>query len=266
MRRTAFGAIALLVAGCSLFVDLNGLSDSAGGADALVPEGSAMDGAQTNDGSSQEAPPFECPDASIVCDDFDDGPLGAKWTAVTIQNGTLAIDDAASFSPPNSLLVTLPDNPGRLTRYNRLEKSITGLSSIDCRFEVRLDATDSTSSSDVALLGLILSPAGYTNYQVIVDLQAQGLFLEQDTDTGKDGGSLSHYDNLTAFSSGVWTNVHITTDLGTIQVFVDDVRVYSQPILKPISQATGSIYFGQAHDSEPPAWTYRLDDVVCSGN
>ncbi|MGH7283343.1 MAG: hypothetical protein ACRELY_17590, partial [Polyangiaceae bacterium] len=167
MRRIVFVAIALLAGGCSLFVDLDGLdARDAGGSDALAPDATPNEAAASDAGDSgnADASHFTCPDASLVCDDFDESPLGARWSAVTVQNGTLAIDDAEWFSPPNSLLITLPDNSGGLLRYNRLELDVSDLPSIDCQFEVRLDATDSTDGSDVDLWDLVLSPPGFDSW------------------------------------------------------------------------------------------------------
>ncbi|MGH7281275.1 MAG: hypothetical protein ACRELY_07120, partial [Polyangiaceae bacterium] len=65
MRRFAFVAITLLVGGCSLFVDLDGLSGAAAGAgDVFVPDGNTFDapGTDASDASAVDAAHFTCPD------------------------------------------------------------------------------------------------------------------------------------------------------------------------------------------------------------
>ena len=273
MRRFAFTAIALLVGGCSLFVDLDGLSVADGGSgdalasDAGVTDASAIDAADASDASTVDAARFTCPDASIVCDDFDESGLGARWSRVTIQNGTLGIDNSAAFSPPNSLLITLPDNPDGLTRYNRLEKDIGAMSSIDCELEIRLDATDDPGKYDVRPFAFELYPSGFNNYDVHVNLGSAELSFEQNTDTGLDGGSLTRTDSFAPVTIGKWMNMRVTTNFQTVQIFIDGSKVYDQAVISPIpSTGSGKIHVGQGYDTEPPSWTYRVDDVLCTGN
>ena len=273
MRRLAFVATTLLVGGCSLFVDLDGLTggDQAGsdasGVDGSASDALALDASDASDASVVDAARFTCPDASIVCDDFDDTALGAKWSSVTIQTGTLGIDNTASFSPPNSLLITLPDNPDGLTRYNKLDEDIGDLKAVDCELEIRLDATDDTSTYDVRPFAFALNPPGYNNYDVHVNMARDQFSFEQNTDNGMDGGSLGKTENFSPVTIGQWQHMRIATDFQTIQIYVDGSKVYDQPLLSPItSTSSGEIVVGQGYDTEPPSWVYRIDDVLCTGN
>ena len=273
MRRLAFVAITLLVGGCSLFVDLDGLtggdqgSGDASGSDGNASDAIAADASDASDANVADAAHFTCPDASIVCDDFDDTALGAKWSKVTIQNGTLGIDNSASFSPPNSLLITLPDNPGGLTRYNKLDEDIGNLKSVDCELEIRLDATDDTGGYDVRPFAFALYPPGFNNYDIHVNMARAEFSFEQNTDNGMDGGNLSRTDNFAPVTIGQWQRMRVATDFQTVQIYIDGAKVYDQALLSPISStSSGAIEVGQGYDTEPPSWTYRIDDVLCTGN
>src|SRR5579872_6793858 len=97
---------AAFAAGCSLLLNYDGASKDFGAAgDAAADDEASSDAGAPLADSEPEAryPPGSwCAgqDPTIfLCDDFDDGPLGARWTATTFP-----LPDAATFSPVASSL------------------------------------------------------------------------------------------------------------------------------------------------------------------
>src|SRR5581483_4041409 len=231
VRRPFFLAMLVAISGaCSVFVNLDGLATS--GDDAATEAGSEASidtGIDTGaDAGGMDTGPdvydFICPDASIVCDDFDDSPLGARWTAVGTQGlATLAIDDAGALSPPNSLLLTLAQNPQSASRWARLEKAFGPVSSIDCSFDMFFEATDASGSQNVRVLEFDMTPPGYSEYTFFVSMQLGKLVFEQHaTQTNSDAGPQSRADTIAMPNPmGVWRKIHVFTDWKKVHVDVD---------------------------------------------
>lgn len=267
-----FLVIAIACAGCSLFVDLHGLheQDASAPTDGAAPmdvTSPALDSGRDVVPPSDAGAGFPCPDASIVCDNFDESPLGARWSGTRVSGATLLIDDDASLSPPNSLSMTLPPNPSYTTRYARLEESISNLTNIDCEMVFRLDQTSSMGTADVSLLQLTLSPSGFSTWSLDVNMQATVITFEQNwTLSTGDAGAQSRYETASTFPMKTWKHLRFKTDLKRAQVLLDNSLVYDKPLGAPLTKATGKLYVGMAHDGEPPSWAYRVDNVLCVGN
>ena len=75
-----------------------------GTADVVVGESASEDAGPADALADTWATP--CVVAHGFCDDFDKGTLGATWDMVDQSPATLSLDDAASVSAPQSLLVT----------------------------------------------------------------------------------------------------------------------------------------------------------------
>lgn len=261
--------VASALAACSAFVSLDGLrvpadagTDSGGqaDADASMPDSPSMDA-----DAGPDVFQFPCPDAAIVCDNFDESALGARWSRTNVTGlAMMAIDSDAGLTPPNSLLLTLADNPNGDGRYARLEKDVSNLSTLDCEFVLRVDATTAMADEDVEPFGLDLQVNGYVDYEVWMNLTATDLSFEQTVDNGGEAGASGRVDGIiSGIVPGVWRHVRFTTDFQRVKFAVDGTPVFDQPLMVPITQATGSIYVGLDYDSEPPSWTYRIDNVLC---
>jgi hypothetical protein len=270
MRRVAFLAIAGLIAACSLFVDLGGLRDTDGGSsDAFAPADVVSEQPTASDAA--DAGPdvfdFKCPDAAIICDDFDESPLGARWSGQRITSAMLEISDAAAVSPPNSLLVTLPPNPSSAARYARLEQNLSNLSTLDCELTFRIDATTATGSQDVRPIELDLNVGGFSYWEVWVDLRATELSFVQNNDPSGDAGPQSRSDFIAGgLTVGTWRHLRFKTDFKRAQFALDGTQVFDRALMSPISQGSGKLFVGMTYDAQSPAWTYRIDDVLCVGN
>jgi hypothetical protein len=261
---------ACALAACSAFVSLDGLRESDAGTEAGVDATSdAADGSMTVDSPAADAGPdvfrFPCTDASIICDNFDESPLGARWSNMSTTGlAMMGVDGDAGLSPPNSLLVTVLDNPNWDGRSARLEKSISNLKSLDCEFSFRIDATTATMDYDVEPFGLNLNVGGFVDYELWVNLTSTELSFEQSTDNGGEAGASGSVDLIIGgIMTGVWRTVHFTSDFQRVQFAIDGTPVFDKPLMVPIAQATGDISVGLVYDSEPASWTYRIDDVLC---
>jgi hypothetical protein len=268
MRRAVFAVVVLHAAACSVLVDVASLQHDAG---APTPDsGSAETGAEatTTTDAAPDVFDFVCPDASIVCDDFDDSPLGARWSAVRVVASSLTIDSDGSVSPPNSLFVFLPQNPSSSARYTRLEQSISNLSMLDCQLAFRLDATTSMGSANTRLFALDLAPSGFSTYEIYVSMESKRLTFDQTTTkTTNDGGvNLSGSDAVANIATATWFQLRFKTDFKTVQISIDGVLAYDKGLITAIPKGSGKIYVGNGYDTEMPSWAYRVDDVLCVGN
>src|SRR5689334_7047647 len=113
MRRrglaVAFGLATAVAVACSSFEEGNdGLPSADGGAEANV-DSSGSDGAAdaASDGARDA-------DAHTFSDDFDDGPLGARWVPgkLVTAPAVLELVTTAAVSPPFSLHAGFPDYQG----------------------------------------------------------------------------------------------------------------------------------------------------------
>lgn len=271
MRRLALLplGVAIALGGCSAFVSLDGLLVPDAGTDA----GAMMDTSVVDSPSMMDAPDagpdvfdFVCPDASIVCDDFDDAPLGMRWTSSQISGlATMALDDAGSVSPPNALMLTLAANPGFNGRNAYLAKNFTTRSTVDCDFDVKIDTTSATTSYDVRPIQFNVNANGYNFYQFWLNLAASKLSLEQDIQSSTpDAGEMNPTTVVQdPLDTKIWHHIHIGTDFKRVKVDIDNVPSLDRALADPIGSSSGNIHFGLAYDAEPPSWTYRLDDVYC---
>jgi hypothetical protein len=145
--------------------------DGGGGVDVVLRLDSGRD---ANDAKA-DAPalPF-CEafgDAGTICDDFDRGALGAKWSAgvFTQFGGTIALDPSVSrnTSAPNGLHLQLP-NTG--TNCTAQLKHVTAAkpATVQVNFALRID----TAASGVNLVGFVFDLGGGMYYRVDVAFAA----------------------------------------------------------------------------------------------
>jgi hypothetical protein len=116
VRRVAFAAISTsTVVACSLFVDLDGLTGPAAGADSGLASADASD-AQASDGDTTPdatlpdgAPPirFCAGTTHAFCADFDDGDPFAAWQKSTDPLGQLEISQTHARSLPRALFASI---------------------------------------------------------------------------------------------------------------------------------------------------------------
>lgn len=268
MRGLAFLAIAATFVGCSLFVSLDGLSSGDAGSDAGM-QGDAMVGPDVasmdaSDAGMIDVYDFLCPDASIVCDDFDDDPLGVRWSSTNISGALMSIDNASAYSPPKSLLLTLPSNMNSSPRNAYLAKTFGPVPTLDCDFDIKVDATDA-GANDVRPMEIDLTPGGYSYYELWLSMEPARLIFEQSVKQNvAEAGTISRSDVLvTQLDTSKWHHVHFFTDFKKAKLEVDGITAFDKALADGINPPKGTIKIGLAYDAEPPSWAYRVDDVLC---
>lgn len=258
---------ALFTGACSVFVSLDGLATPDNDAATEAGSDASIDtGTDARIDAGPDVYDFVCPDASIVCDDFDDNPLGALWSNVAMQGpALLAIDDGGALSPPNSLLLTLAQNPQSLLRWARLERTFGPVPTVECSFDMLFEKTDASGSQNVRLLELEMYPPGYSEYRVYVEMELGRLVLAQEiTQTNSDAGRRSWVASfLMPNPMGAWRKVRVFTDWKQVHVDVDGATALDHALIDPIVPPKGTIRVGMTYDRETPAWSYRIDDVLC---
>jgi hypothetical protein len=261
-------AISMAFAGCSLFVSLDGLGTSDGGSEAGTPDTTADLGAPEAYEASDAGPDvfdFVCPDASIVCDDFDDDPLGKRWSSSNMSGAQMAIDDGGSVSPPNSLMLTLPANPNGNSRDAYLAKTFSSRSTIDCDFDVKVDMTTATTMYDVRPIEFDINANGYSYYEFWLNLSATDLSFEQSLHVSDPdaGGKNPTFTVMSPLDTSKWHHIHFSSDFKRVKIEVDGMVSLDRALVDPIGASSGVIHFGLAYDAEPPSWSYRVDDIYC---
>jgi hypothetical protein len=196
-------------------------STDAGGGPPPPDSGSAIDAGPKDAGTSvpdSSPPPAYCAglgSTPLFCDDFDDStPLAAPWDQLTGTGGSEAVNTTSYVSAPASMRVTVnsnqPDNAIDLAGYKSFpsKQGVAGTATLT--FEIRIDAADPSSTSDV-ILGAIQLWNGSAYYDV--ELEA---FYQSSTNDFKV--SMSEYGSTNAYVQhfvtphiplGGWTKVAI---------------------------------------------------------
>lgn len=266
MRPLGFILLGVAFAGCSLFVSLDGLGTPDAGTEAGMDAGDVgvPDVSEASD-AGPDVYDFVCPDASIVCDDFDEDPLGMRWTSSNVSGAVMSIDDGGSFSPPNSLLLSMPANPSSSARNAYLAKTFTSRQAIDCDFDIKVDMTTATTMYDVRPIEFDINANGYSWYEFWLNLAATDLSFEQSLKLNDPDAGSKNPTNvvMTPLDASQWHHLHVSTDFKRMTIEVDGTLAYDKALANPIGSSSGTIKIGLAYDAEPPSWSYRVDDAYC---
>lgn len=263
---------------CSLVVDTSGLSSGSGsGALDSGPEAS-VDGSKpdldagadvTRDADADAA---NAPDvivsgcaglgAHTLCDDFDTGLLGAKWSRVPQTAGPVTLDVGASVSPPRALSVTIPAGVATDTRASLEKDFATG---VHTRVELSFmfDAVSSQSSFDVAFVKVDpppLSPAFF--YALTLAMKGSALWYAEETVSS----TTFEKELVSAMAPGTWYRLALdlvtTTNSARGKAFVNGTEIVSRPLSTSpppgIVVGVGATYV----DIAPVTTHIRVDDVV----
>jgi hypothetical protein len=201
-----------VVAAC---VDLDALTGGTPPADASMPTLDAALDAHTSDGRISDArpkmdqesdaqPPADggsdaptdapsppCPGYpdAIVCDDFDDGPIGPPWTE-SVARGSLSLSKAQSWTAPTSLFSEIYSEAGTSGEgtASLVFQIPHAIGKIRNTFDVYFDQIGQRS----AALGSVYANDGLLNYEVAIFARGGGGELDLFEDgTLADGGELS---------------------------------------------------------------------------
>lgn len=264
--------VVIALAGCSLFTDLSEYDQATGVDGGSASEGSTdgsavtTDSPTTSDTGSEAGAGSTCSDGGF-CDDFDELPLGARWSRVVVQNGgSLSLDDAG-LSPPFAFRprTTVAANLAIQTAY--LEHVVDVIpKSLSCSFVIRIHSPplgDSVGPLDV--LQLYATAPGIKEYYLRLGQLPDGTISLREDLFPSDGGvcgcprtSVSG----TKLTTDDWTRVSLYTDFTTARVSFDDVIRISAPFFgftpSTLSVLLGAQVYGKAETD------VSYDDVACS--
>jgi hypothetical protein len=256
MRRHGLLVFALGSAACSLLVPLSSDELSRGG-DAGVAV--TIDGAPTDASDAGKPPgdgaPRSC-DATF-CDDFDNGPLGATWTATdTAKGGELTLVPQA-FSPPNALRMFIPDTSG--TRTARLAKAFPTPKRVRCDVELFITKPP-VANQNVQVLGFNAPTDAEGFYAVFLKIEdASGYLAEEVT------GSPDRVLDLPPFPVGSWVHFAMDVDLAASKVeLIVGARSTAFTLVPVALGPTLTVIVGEPSESQGGAFEASFDDFSCN--
>ncbi|HEY1953999.1 MAG TPA: LamG-like jellyroll fold domain-containing protein [Polyangiaceae bacterium] len=249
-------AVLLIVSGCALFPELDGLVGDAGGpVDATLDapgeaaaeassDAAPSDVVQPPDGNADaDAGAVADADAAIAfcashtghtfCEDFDEPSFANRWSSLALSVGaTLDESDASAQSPPNQLLgdVTFPPSSSTATAY--VSKHFTSSSKITAEADFEVDST--LAKVDPIHITFSPAPAGYSAYEIHIDTGDNHLGASW---TPSDGGPSDYMDVTFPDQLAAWHDVKLVVDLTTsaVQAYLDGALVaqMTTPTLSP---------------------------------
>jgi hypothetical protein len=217
-------------AACSALTSFDGLpagaaTDASNGGDAK--SGDANGSSTSDSGVASDAPLTGTGFCATMapgfafCDDFDtprDGGPFSAWDLTSLTSGgTVTIDTAAFVSSPASMLATSPE--GGTGTASSLTKHFSGHTRTSVALDLRLDESDSTSSS-LLEIHLNPAPAGYSDYRAALIFSAGKVTLDAFY-TGTQGTKDTSAPVAIDFSS--WHRVTLGLDTTPVpQAYVKD--------------------------------------------
>jgi len=196
-----------------LLVDSSDLSGGAEDDAALAedredpPEGSAGEGGA--DAGLDGAADARVCDAGF-CDDFDEGPLGARWSEVDTSGGTASFG-TPSLSPPNALRIVITD--AAVSRAQVLLQKELGIATkLRCAFGVYVVARPTNAFVD--LFRVRTSGSGIVDYHVGLGVSAgEGGTFREDVFYPEGGcGCPRATQNPATFPTQRWVRVAVDMD------------------------------------------------------
>ncbi len=232
----------------------------------------SSDAAVTNDagppGSDAGAPDARsCPDGSF-CDDFDDGPVGAKWGTKQEIDGLLSLVDAG-VSKPNALQMEfLPPTTTERRAYLAKSFSLTAHTHVVCSVRVNPLVRTTGSGQDYQLLLLSERGTGYGSVYVKLTPTATDLIEEHPG----DGGAARNLKFLTTATGGIATgswstlvlDVSYTNAIATLTVTGTTTTSITIPLVPPAKPTAIDVSLGDDGDTDTDVSRTLFDDLVCS--
>jgi hypothetical protein len=279
MRRLALTALAgICASACLLFTSLDDLS---GGADADAGGGTATDGASGADGRTDgggtttidAAPndgantangrPCSLDTGDVFCASFDVGALADGWDSLSQPNGTMALEENASFSPPRSALANL-ESTGTYIQGPFLQKNLVGpITTLSCSIAFRRDVVGTSPTTFFQLIAFFGGNDAYTA-QVTTGTTAGDFSVNRYV----DGGNLPLRSATApvAFPIGEWHIVTIMGDAQNVHLLVDgaEVAALAHDFTVPSAGARIRVGLFDINSGAATSWSVHYDDVRCT--
>ena len=255
--RVALASLVALTGACTLFVSVSPDEYSQG----ARPSGDGgADGPNDAPGTDVDADAggtiasSHC-DATF-CDDFDEGPLGARWTRKEVFGADLALVPSTA-SAPNALRLSLPAQAGTTERVGLLAKDVSFPTHVRCSFKL-FTATTIASGRDVEVLSY-RARLGDTFYGVYLKVGDNEIYLREEI----TGDSTTYSEVPASLGQSTWLDVELDAQLGkaaTLKVDGEPVSI----VLRPFAAEVLTIGLGEPGDGDQWAYETLFDDLACS--
>jgi hypothetical protein len=247
-------ALALSLPSCSVLTDLGALRGDAG-----------LDA--TQDVSASDATTSWCAKQEAgFCDDFDESPLGALWSQTHVDDGgALMLQDAASTSQPNALVVT---SAGTSVNAFLGYTHAGSVSKLHCELEVRPELTLATGGVWIVDVLFHTLDSTLSYYEISFELTESGSTFYEEIFFA-DGGSSAPKTSAPVLPSATWTHLAMDLDFTTTKATLtyNGIPAMTATLQHPPTASTDELVsIGIVGDYSPDGgtWALRFDDVACS--
>jgi hypothetical protein len=236
-----------------------GGSSGAGGSNSA---GSGGAGATGGGGCGWVAPNCNTPN---LCDDFDTGTLGSKWSGLSSPGGKLSLDTVTFLSPPAGFRSTLEAQAeAGANREARLIQTFPPATAIHCEFDLYIDTVGTGERGHIAQLN-VGNPA-FSGYNLNVDILEDGTGLLEEWAVLADGGSFIHNTPFDTPAPKTWVHVSLDknyTSTGSSVSLALDCSPVGQ--LENVEQTPNDETFllGAGSGGSQP-WAFVFDNVSCA--
>jgi hypothetical protein len=259
-----------VVAACNAVLGIRELDGGIGvGADAAGRDG--PDTLSDAGPAPLEGGPFciRPPPGTTFCEDFDDPPTQSRWRASTLGRATIAVDDAAALSAPNSLYATFPpssNGSGTQAWWSTTLQST--VNDVDVQFAVQMKGAP--ADSQVANFGLS------TGYGVGIEVRCTGgppcsfsskLVEQIPSDAGPTYREWS-FEGPPLGDGTQWFSVDFEVHLAPSPTWArvsyeGQQKLYQQPLSETAGPGQPMFFFGSAVTLTSTApWTMRFDNIA----
>lgn len=219
-------------------------------ADSAAP----TDAADAN--ASADAGPCADPTKSF-CDDFDEMPLAAKWTTVTQERGTLALQ-ASDRSPPYALSATA--TAAAKAGDVALVQKLPGIpASVVCEVDVKVTA----ASGYFDVLGISTVGSGGAEEAIAV-IHDNGTWKLGEFSTFGDGGETDQTVVLSDVAKDRWLHIVLATDFGNKTVSASIASSTMSLDISPPPATSRLVGLGLIFVQPTSTASVLFDDFVCT--
>lgn len=293
-------AVCFVLASCSFLVDLSGTT---GGSDAAPSDGpraemahaeptteagtqgdaagSGADAASGVDGSpridasegGRSYPPgswcAKNAQALFFCDDFDEEPLGSRWTSATLQvSGAATLSSKNERSAPYGFDIACPSLMPSTFLMEVLTESIPAASRVAVAFDFDPVAYPADGHGGVLYLATITQGPGTPRWAIqfragtsLTDLQEQVILA-----SGAVKGGTGQWESSTPVQPGTWTRVEMdidfTTSPATTALLLGGQTVAAGTLDTGWTRGPSTFELGDWYIPSEPAFEIAYDDVT----
>ncbi|MBX3185366.1 MAG: hypothetical protein KF819_00060 [Labilithrix sp.] len=202
------------------------------------------------------------------CEDFDEGPLPARFETRSESGGALTVDTTTPASAPSSLLATVTASATEIGRA-RLEKAFGSGTKYRVFVQMREEQRSAKAAAAVRVLGLAF--AAEPTYEVGVATNERGEWYGYERRRDEAGAETEgRFPASRALEGqGKWVSVRIDVDVNAAGAGIMTVRFGSDavvdhvPIAPPFASAAPTMLLGLDAAGPPhDAWAFRYDNVT----